>query len=136
MPRAAPSSCAEHGCPTLCQGTARCPEHTKSRPKAKPTDYRVQSNAFYNSPTWRKLSKAHKRRNPLCAHCAKQDRTAVGDVTDHIIEISDDWSMRLEPSNLQTLCTPCHAKKTAEAKRSRGGHRPVLQAPVAPRYRS
>ncbi|MEC2504384.1 HNH endonuclease, partial [Bacillus cereus] len=43
-----------------------------------------------------------------------KDIIKIGDVVDHIIPIRVDWSKRLEPSNLQTLCHACHNKKTKE----------------------
>ena len=121
MPRAAPSPCLEPNCPTLCSGTPRCPEHTQRRSSRRPsTEHEAKAKAFYNSMTWRKLSEYHRTRHPLCVACESIGRTTVGDVSDHRVELKDDWSLRVEPSNLQTLCHPCHNKKTAQAKGARG----------------
>ena len=46
--------------------------------------------------------------------CRSKDIIKIGDVVDHIIPIRVDWSKRLEPTNLQTLCHACHNKKTKE----------------------
>jgi 5-methylcytosine-specific restriction endonuclease McrA len=50
---------------------------------------------------------------------------------DHIVPLVDGGSH--DPSNLQTLCTPCHKKKTAQEARKRAAHRsqPASQAPIA-----
>ena len=45
------------------------------------------------------------------------DIIKIGDVVDHIIPIRMDWSKRLEPTNLQTLCHACHNKKTKKMRR-------------------
>jgi hypothetical protein len=49
---------------------------------------------------------------------------------DHIVPLVDGGSH--EPSNLQTLCTPCHKKKTAQEARERAAHRnqPGPEAPL------
>ncbi|PFK07818.1 HNH endonuclease, partial [Bacillus cereus] len=40
-------------------------------------------------------------------------------VVDHIIPIRVDWSKRLEPMNLQTLCHACHNKNTKEDEKKK-----------------
>lgn len=57
--------------------------------------------------TWTKTAKLHKACNPCCAYCG-----SIMDLqTDHIKPLhkggTNDWT------NLQSLCAPCHALKTA-----------------------
>ena len=56
----------------------------------------------------------YRRDHGLCVQCRSKDIIKIGDVVDHIIPIRMDWSKRLEPTNLQTLCHACHNKKTKE----------------------
>ena len=56
----------------------------------------------------------YRRDHGLCVQCRSKDIIKIGDVVDHIVPIRVDWSKRLEPSNLQTLCHACHNKKTKE----------------------
>ena len=49
---------------------------------------------------------------------------------DHIVPLIDGGSHEL--SNLQTLCTPCHKKKTAEEARKRAAHRSSARDEAAP----
>ena len=49
---------------------------------------------------------------------------------DHIVPLVDGGSH--DPSNLQTLCTPCHKKKTAQEARQRAAQRSETPAPLAP----
>ena len=72
----------------------------------------VEFTKFYQSPQWRKLSKQKRTHQPLCEHCLAAGRIRIADVVDHIIELKDDWSLRLEWSNLQSLCHECHNTKT------------------------
>lgn len=120
MARSAPSACAEHGCPTLVHTGSRCDTHAKrDYSHVVETVYRKQARQFYSSRTWTLLSKAYRRKHPLCAHCMPKGITKVADVCDHIVEIADDWSRRLDGTNLQSLCNSCHATKTNVEKARR-----------------
>ncbi|MFS1513428.1 HNH endonuclease [Chengkuizengella sp. SCS-71B] len=50
----------------------------------------------------------------LCQHCLKQKKITRSDMVDHITPIKEDWSLRLDLINLQSLCHSCHNKKTAK----------------------
>ncbi|MAI81052.1 MAG: hypothetical protein CL917_19080 [Deltaproteobacteria bacterium] len=53
---------------------------------------------------------------------------------DHILPLVDGGGHELE--NLQTLCTPCHKKKTAEEARRRAQRRAAERAPATERKTS
>ncbi|MBW3492284.1 HNH endonuclease [Bacillus sp. FDAARGOS_1420] len=73
------------------------------------------SRSFYNSRLWKDMRELmYRRDHGLCVPCRSKDIIQIGDVVDHIIPIRVDWSKRLEPTNLQTLCHACHNKKTKE----------------------
>ncbi|MCU5226741.1 HNH endonuclease [Bacillus tropicus] len=73
------------------------------------------SRSFYNSRLWKDMRELiYRRDHGLCVQCRSKDIIKIGDVVDHIIPIRVDWSKRLEPSNLQTLCHACHNKKIKE----------------------
>lgn len=76
------------------------------------TRYKYQTDLikFYNSSAWKNASKQTLNENYyVCRMCEGE---AV--LTDHIIPVRIDWSLRLERSNLQPLCFECHAVKTKE----------------------
>ncbi|MBW3496838.1 HNH endonuclease [Bacillus sp. FDAARGOS_1420] len=77
------------------------------------------SRSFYNSKQWREMRELIYRRNHgLCVQCRSNDIIKVGDdVVDHIIPLLVDWSRRLEPADLQTLCYAHHNKKTKEGEK-------------------
>ncbi|UCN18389.1 HNH endonuclease [Limosilactobacillus reuteri] len=60
--------------------------------------------------------------HPLCVNCEAHGIYRKGDLVDHIIELRDDWSKRLDTDNLQTLCYACHNRKTRQAKHRRQQH--------------
>jgi 5-methylcytosine-specific restriction protein A len=130
MARSAPTPCSEPGCPALAVERGRCAEHpapVREAParRGARAGRREGLNAdelrlerFYSSRRWQRLRNAHYARNPLCKHCESLGRTTPGSVVDHIIERRDGGTS-LDPTNLQTLCHRCHAKKTAEARKRR-----------------
>ena len=74
---------------------------------------------FYKSKQWSKLSHRWLMLHPFCVSCEVHGVMRKGDLVDHIVELRDDFSKRLDESNLQTLCYSCHNKKTQIEKRKR-----------------
>jgi 5-methylcytosine-specific restriction protein A len=113
--------CNQLGCNTLVSMSERyCTEHKRNVATVKHQTYdkfsRNKEHAkFYNSKEWRETRKIVLERNGgLCVRCAQLDMITNADVVDHIVPITKDHSKRLELSNLQPLCHPCHNRKTAE----------------------
>lgn len=64
---------------------------------------------------WRKIRLVALRRdNYLCQICLKTDRPTQATDVDHIISIKKAPERRLDLSNLQSLCKPCHIDKSRE----------------------
>lgn len=72
-----------------------------------------QARIFYRSTAWKhKREEILKRDNYECVQCRKEGRLttqfdAVLEI-DHIKELKDYPELKLENSNLQTLCRSCH----------------------------
>ena len=74
--------------------------------------YQKEIKQFYNSKAWRELSKLVLNESfYVCRMCGGEAR-----LSDHIVPIKVDWSLRLTKDNLQPLCDACHAIKTGEDK--------------------
>lgn len=71
-----------------------------------------QHNPFYDSPSWRKLTKIVQKEQPLCVHCKQLGRITAGQVTDHIYPLRLYPELGLVKSNMQRLCNTHHAKKS------------------------
>lgn len=75
-----------------------------------------ERNKFYWSSEWRKIrKKIVERDNFECVKCKRQGKVTTNDtdrlIVDHIVELKDRPDLRLEPSNLQTLCHYHHELK-------------------------
>ena len=95
----------------------RTKEHNKKvyrqrmeRSKQAEHDY----NRFYKTAAWRHLSHAMLVQHPICQSCHEKGIIKMANLVDHIVPIREDWSKRLDPNNLQTLCYACHTEKTKE----------------------
>ena len=56
---------------------------------------------------WLKVREKHLRINPFCTVCGER-----GNEVDHIKSIEEAPDLRLEPSNLRTLCKRHHSRRT------------------------
>ncbi len=105
--------CAQPGCPMLVP-RGRCRTHAVQLEHARP-NYAIRR--WYRTPQWRAL-----RRQVIldavstCARCDQVTRTL--DV-DHILDHAGDPSRFWDRTNLQALCSTCHARKTRRTQ-SRG----------------
>lgn len=64
----------------------------------------------------------HLRASPLCVLHLARGETLPATVVDHIQSIKDGGDPR-DPTNLQSLCKPCHDSKTwTEINRRKRGH--------------
>jgi 5-methylcytosine-specific restriction protein A len=111
MTTSIPMPCLSPGCRALRQPPARyCAIHNK-----EVNAEQKSSKLFYHSAVWRKVSRAFKSCHPICAVCGREPTQEI----DHIVRLKDgglpyDWS------NLQGLCSSCHAvKRSAESRIAR-----------------
>ncbi|MFY0167308.1 HNH endonuclease [Bacillus anthracis] len=118
MPSKPYKPCKSLGCNELTRDTYCSKHQDKVQENTRYYDKHIRnknSRSFYNSRLWKDMREfIYRRDHGLCVQCRSNDIIKIGDVVDHIIPIRVDWSKRLEPSNLQTLCHACHNKKTKE----------------------
>lgn len=84
-----------------------CNAHKKEKWKV---EKRFNTDPFYHSTMWRKFSKQYRKSNPFCFSCAKEGRTSLTEVVDHITPRAaggSDYDLK----NLQPLCHQCHNRK-------------------------
>lgn len=97
--------------PTFRSGGAR----ERRREVARLNDRRRGTSASRGyDAAWRRLREAKKRDEPLCRRCLERGIVREMDLVDHIVPIEVAPERRLDWDNLQSMCTDCHAVKTAE----------------------
>lgn len=88
--------------------------YKKPIPKSK--DARLNPSKRGYDWNWTRLSRAYRKIYPLCRICLDIGKPTPGALVDHIIPL-DEGGERLDEKNMQTLCRPCHAKKTHDDKK-------------------
>ena len=84
-----------------------------SKPGTVRVDRRKSSHNRGYDGRWRKLRDAYKTEHPLCEHCILNMTVTTATEIDHIKPFNGlNDPLRLDPSNLQSLCRSCHATKT------------------------
>lgn len=63
---------------------------------------------------WQQARAVFIKKNPLCAECEKRDRIVPATVVDHIIPHKGNKKLFWDWSNWQSLCKPCHDRKTMQ----------------------
>lgn len=110
MPTAPMRMCAAPGCPELVaamQSSGRCATHTRAKEQRRGSAY---SRGYDGN--WKGLREQKLSQNPLCERCEQDGVTMLANEVDHKVRIADWPGGRLRPDNLQSLCKPCHSRKT------------------------
>lgn len=94
-------------------GSSRCATHRLERVRAREAR-RPSPTARGYGAGWREARNAQLEREPNCAVCGNPATQA-----DHRLPAADGGTS--DPDNLQSLCTVCHARKTAAQRRARTG---------------
>lgn len=119
MPTAALRPCAAPGCPQLV-AHGRCETHARAAQQAYESTRLSPSTRGYDH-NWRKLRLMVLREEPLCRTCSEAGLTVPATDVDHIVSLrKGGTNLR---SNLQSLCHPCHSKKTNEEDGAGWGNR-------------
>ncbi|EJF00900.1 HNH endonuclease [Liquorilactobacillus mali] len=117
--------CNHAGCRTLVPFNERyCVKHKQELNKYRYNKRMYNSNEskyqqFYKSTAWRRLSRRFLENNPICVKCYEDGVIRKADVVDHVQEVKDNWSRRLDESNLQALCNSHHNTKTRNERKKR-----------------
>ena len=73
---------------------------------------------FYQSTAWRKLRNLKLEQCPFCEERHRRVITPLAPVVDHILPINRGGA-KLDMANLQSLCHPCHNRKSGIESHSR-----------------
>ena len=102
--------CRHPGCAALTR-EGYCPKH---KPQKAPRRVSAEYHSWYSLPIWTDdLRPAQLLREPFCRECAVRGVRTRATVVDHITPHRGDWAKFVDPANHQSLCKPCHDRKTA-----------------------
>ena len=118
--------CNHAGCKVLVDYRQRyCEKHKPATKQTEADRYENRKRIggkyfkFYHSREWKKASQLYKLNNPCCEDCLDEGVIRKADVTDHVIELRDDWSKRLDETNYRSRCHYHHNLKTRQEKARR-----------------
>lgn len=110
--------CAVPMCPNLTT-EKYCEQHAHKAQEEKAERQRFydkyirdeKASEFYHSKEWQAIRlRALERDFYLCQPCLRERRITKADMVHHIVPIKQDWSRRLDLSNLESICISCHNK--------------------------
>ena len=115
MPRRALKKCHDMHCPNLTTQTY-CEHHAHLKEEKRQAQHRQykqdrqdeKEQRFYSSTAWLKLRDTKRTRSPLCEHCEARGKLTPMQEVDHIVEVKDNWALRLTYSNLQSPVSYTH----------------------------
>lgn len=107
MPSSAHVACSAPGCAAFADYRGKCKNHAVHKEHERGS----RQQRGYDA-TWNKLRLLVLAEEPLCRHCRQHDMVTAAEEIDHIIPIRQRPDLRLDRLNLQSLCKPCHSKKT------------------------
>lgn len=111
MPLKAPRPCAHPGCKTLTR-CGRCDKHRK-QVDAEDRDRRGSAYERGYTHKWNEARLVWLRAKPLCTRCMQSGHIQAASVVDHIRPHKGDKGLFWDQANWQSLCKPCHDRKTA-----------------------
>lgn len=106
MPKSAPRPCCKAGCGKLAYGRF-CDEHKHIAQEEHDSRRGSAASRGYDA-RWQKLRNWYIQQNPLCVMCKRAGIITAASVVDHITPIRQAPELRLDASNLQSLCAKCH----------------------------
>ncbi len=82
------------------------------KPICSTTPRNSQADKFRNTQLWKRTASEIRERDMQCCRVCLMRGLFVnrGLSVHHIVPIAEDYNLRLEPSNLITLCRFCHEK--------------------------
>jgi 5-methylcytosine-specific restriction protein A len=82
--------------------------------RPKTDTYRGSAHERGYTSRWVKARKAYLTINPLCVECQRVGKLTPANVVDHIVPHGGDMALFWDSyGNWQSLCKPCHDRKTA-----------------------
>ena len=86
-----------------------CTNHLRERNRRYDQRRDPKTVQFYRSKQWKHLRLSVLADNHyLCEPCKAKGKLTAADTVHHIVELKENWELRLTRSNLQAICRSCH----------------------------
>jgi 5-methylcytosine-specific restriction protein A len=118
MPTSSLKPCSYPGCSELVKH-GRCTRHQQEARAIENAERDPKVKALYNSTRWLGIRAGVLARSPWCEQCLKDGRYVQARHVDHIQPHHGNVSAFFS-GPFQSLCIPCHSRKTLEEIRGRG----------------
>ncbi|MFM8387611.1 MAG: HNH endonuclease [Planctomycetia bacterium] len=82
----------------------------------------------HGSGRWQAVRARVLRDEPVCRECARLGLTEPATQVDHLVPVGVAPERAFDRANLAPSCTACHARKSAAARRGRGGLRTLTHS--------
>lgn len=96
--------------PTI--NSVKRPWHSKDKYRRKP-----EKDSFLNNQPWRKLRRRKLMNDPLCEECKRRGRIVEATIVDHKQPRRFYPELKLEYTNLMSLCKSHHESKSSRESR-------------------
>lgn len=120
MPKKQKALCNYPGCREFATFGTKCEKHKVNRDESR---QRNSYDTWYNRAAWKRLRNTWLNEHPLCEECLRSGEIVQAEVVDHIDPHRGDWTKFMDRGNLQSLCKPCHDRKTASEDGGFGNRR-------------
>ena len=112
MPVAAKKPCSHMGCRALVS-SGKCDVHRRQVRQESDQQRGTRTERGYDN-RWLKARATYLRSHPLCVVCKAAGRLTPAVIVDHIVPHRGDQQLFWDTeNNWQSLCRPCHSRKTA-----------------------
>lgn len=99
-------------CGQITKNKVRCDACAKKRKTYYRSTAKHKNKKWYGYD-WQKLRESYLDDHPQCELCSEQGFVEQAIEVHHKVPICDAPNLRLEWSNLQALCIPCHRREDA-----------------------
>lgn len=110
MPRKPKRPCSHPACPALTEGLY-CDKHARLMTQHYERYQRDPATKKRYDRQWRRIRDQYIDAHPLCEKCQERSRVTPAEEVHHIVPLARGGTH--DPSNLMSLCKPCHSRLTA-----------------------
>jgi 5-methylcytosine-specific restriction enzyme A len=75
-----------------------------------------EADRFYKSLEWKRVRARVLEYSPLCTKCKDKGILTLATDVHHVEALRKNWERRIDVSNLEAICKPCHNRERHKEK--------------------